>query len=231
METRRLDYEAIGEEYERANTSTGGGGGGGGNKEKHQGRKTQEALKKALIEARKRNTTLFELKNPEQTEDVNTDINKTLERVFGIDEDVVGIPSLSKYVQWVYQRLNTEVKPPVEQECKLTFETSSGPGGQNVNKVSTAVRIVHLLAGFRFEQEGERSQDRNRSDADDRMEKLVDEHLDKWSEYVVGEEGEMRKIMVKKIREVFAGKMPKDKEEYFDGFCKMMGRYPRDHRF
>ncbi len=49
-----------------------------------------------------------------------------------------------------------------EDELKIEFARSSGPGGQNVNKRETAVRIVHLPTGLSAHCDSERSQVANK---------------------------------------------------------------------
>jgi peptide chain release factor 2 len=51
------------------------------------------------------------------------------------------------------------------EELKIEFARSSGPGGQNVNKRETAVRIVHLSTGLSVHADSERTQERNREQA------------------------------------------------------------------
>jgi len=52
-----------------------------------------------------------------------------------------------------------------DEDLKVEFFRSSGPGGQNVNKVETAVRIVHIPTGTVTASQVERSQSQNRARA------------------------------------------------------------------
>jgi len=57
-----------------------------------------------------------------------------------------------------------EIEIP-EKDLRLEFSRSSGPGGQNVNKRETAVRIVHLPTNLAAHVDSERSQLQNKERA------------------------------------------------------------------
>ena len=61
------------------------------------------------------------------------------------------------------------MKALLESDLEETFARSSGPGGQHVNKVATAVTLRHRPSGMSVTVQDSRSQMRNRQLARERL--------------------------------------------------------------
>ena len=62
----------------------------------------------------------------------------------------------------VFEKSDMVINP---KDLKMEFSRSGGAGGQNVNKVETAVRIIHIPSGIAVKSTEERSQLKNRETA------------------------------------------------------------------
>lgn len=70
--------------------------------------------------------------------------------------------AMVEFVPKLPKQSEIEIK---DEDLKIEFSRSSGPGGQNVNKRETAVRIVHIPTNLSASVDGERTQLANKEKA------------------------------------------------------------------
>ena len=96
-----------------------------------------------------------------------------------------------------------------EEDLQESFARSSGPGGQHVNKVSTAVTLTHLPTGVSVCVSDSRSQSMNRKIARERLtEKLAERRAARSAEL---------KARTAKARRQKATRSPSEKRKMVEG--------------
>ena len=89
-----------------------------------------------------------------------------------------------------------------EAELEETFERSSGPGGQNVNKTSTKVTLRHIPTGISVTVQDTRSQFQNRALARERLLKTLNDRVREREQQAKAERELQRRQKRKRPRRV-----------------------------
>lgn len=180
-----MDIDDFGEGYQEQFEENGKGG-KKKKKKTHHGGKTQRALQNSLVQNSSENAK--KRLDEGVPADQNPAIQATIDRLIRTDSKDPGLPDLREYVGWLAKAIKEfthEEKRDLEttvSESTVRFSRSGGPGGQNVNKRESVVRMMHRPTGMVVEERRERNQNQNRKLAEERINELVQEHLRNWTE-------------------------------------------------
>jgi protein subunit release factor B len=91
----------------------------------------------------------------------------------------------------------------VQDEMIMKPVLASGPGGQHINKTSSAIQVYHPLSGIRFKVQDSRDQFRNRKTAVERLVMKL-EKLNEKNKLKAVDAGRKKKVLKKprKLKEM-----------------------------
>ncbi len=170
--------------------------GGSGAKIEHKGPKTSREIRKSNKENAENN----------RIKQAESDINRDLEHFPFKDISEEKLPEvIEKYSSWVLKSLSDKYPffTNLETEIEYSQSRSSGPGGQNVNKTSTAVTAKHPLTGMYSRSEDSREVPMNKRESLSKLLTKLENHIKNWAIYLknIPEEQRQEKIIsfVKKM--------------------------------
>lgn len=148
-------------------------GGGSGKTKTHQGKKTTQALQK-----HQRSQSV-----EQRRKEIEDSLRPVLGSIPGIDSPDIYQENLIRYCDWVEKHIDVlaDLDP---SDCVILFAKSGGPGGQNVNKRETKVKIVHGPTNIRVDNDQTRSQMQNKKLALEILQERLRNHLELWKEYL-----------------------------------------------
>lgn len=168
----------------------GGGASSGGSKNEHKGSKTSAEISKSIKENAERN----------RLQEAEVGLKKDLEHFPFEDfseEELSEV--IEKYSLWVLKSVADKYPyfTDLETEIEYSQSRSSGPGGQNVNKTSTAVTARHPLTGMYARSEDSRDVPVNKKESLSKLLNKLEGHIKNWSVYLknVSPEEKQEKIV------------------------------------
>ncbi|HBG62450.1 MAG: hypothetical protein A2Y03_07620 [Omnitrophica WOR_2 bacterium GWF2_38_59] len=87
-----------------------------------------------------------------------------------------------------------------KKDIKETFIKSSGPGGQNVNKVATCVELVHVPTGIRVKCQIARTQNSNREKAKKLLVEKIEKKMHDQKQQLVNEKERLKRQNRKRLK-------------------------------
>ncbi len=153
------------------------GVGGSGRKNEHKGPKTSREIGKLSKENAKNR----------RVGQAESSLKKDLEHfpLNDFSEEKLS-EIIEKYSSWVLKSLPDRYPffKNLETEVEYTQSRSSGPGGQNVNKTSTAVTVKHPLTGIYARSEDSREVPTNKRESLSKLLTKLESHIKNWSIYL-----------------------------------------------
>jgi len=127
----------------------------------------------------------------------NAEKNRAEQSQINLKKDLEHFPSknlsegrafelIQNYSDWVGKSLQDKYPffTNIDKEIEYIQTRSSGPGGQNVNKTSTAVIAKHLLTGMFSRSEDSRDMIVNKRNASSKLFSKLEEHIKSWGIYL-----------------------------------------------
>jgi hypothetical protein len=200
------------DDYEEGLTRPGGGG--GGKKKEGFGAQNRDKAKRNEMK------TAAKEGDPRKKEAL-TRVSEKVERALEKDKSA-DVREVREYFEWLrlgllcareIDRMKSDGSGDPELAWEMImkkndlnegFVRSAGAGGQNVNKVNSAVQLSHIPSGIFVKTQESRDQSKNREKARERLQEKIMEHLTNWKK-VIGDRSE-NEVMA----EVFQGVLEKN---------------------
>ena len=205
----KIDPEELEEAIERAQFRPGGGGRKSRPNEgfglEKKGKKVKEKISE---EARK---------NSEALSGAKAAISEKIQNLLKKESNQALFKGIKNYFEWVrygFLAMGDEDERQEimrNQDISTEFVRASGPGGQNVNKTSSAVSIRHKPSKIFLKEMGARTQPENLEVARERMFTKLEDHLNKWK--IVAGSRNLDEVMAEVFEGVIEARKPEPREE------------------